>query len=284
MILVTGAGGTVGGEVVRKLLEAGAWFRAGYHSKGKAETAAAAGVSSTAFDFGKQETVRAALDGAGKVFLVSGTSPDQTAMEVGFVREAARAGVGHLVKLSVWGAESESFSFARLHRPVEKEIEASGMAWTFLRPNGFMQNLTNFFGHTIKTQGTFRLPAGEARVSHVDVRDIAAAACEVLTREGHAGKAYDLSGPEALTYARIAAMISTALGRKVTHVDVTEDDFKSGMVASGAPAWYADMVIDLTRYYKAGHAARVSPAIRQITGKEPASFDVFLREHLDAFR
>ena len=284
MILVTGAGGTVGSAVVEKLSAAGARFRAGYHSREKRDGAAAAGVPSTVFDFTREETVRAALEGATKAFLVSGTSPDQTAIEAGFVREAARAGVRHLVKLSVWGAESESFSFARLHRPVEKEIEASGMAFTFLRPNGFMQNFIHYFGHSIRTQGVFRLPAGDARVSHVDVRDIAAAACEALTRDGHAGKAYDLSGPEALTYGRIAEKISAALGRKVSHVDVIEEEFRRGMVASGAPAWYADMAIDLTRYYKAGHAARVSPAIAQITGKDPASFDDFLREHITAFQ
>ena len=86
------------------------------------------------------------------------------------------------------------------------------------------------------------------------------------------------------TYGEIAEKLSRAMGKRVTHVDVGEEEFKSGMVTAGAPAWYADMVIDLSRYYKAGHAARISPAIQQITGKAPRSFDAFLRDHIAAFR
>ncbi len=236
MILVTGAGGNIGSELVKKLKAHGAGFRAGYHSAEKVEKAKRAGLDAVPIDFARREILRPALQGIDALFLVSGNHPNQTDLELAAAREAKKAGVRHLVKNSVWGAEGEAFSFAKIHRPVEKEIEASGMAYTFLRPNGFYQNLSNFFAGTIKAQGAFHLPAREARVSHLDVRDIASVAAQALTETAHEGKAYDLSGPEAPTYGQIAETLSAVLSRKIAYVDLPDADFKKGLVAAGAPA------------------------------------------------
>jgi uncharacterized protein YbjT (DUF2867 family) len=215
MILVTGAGGTVGSELVKTLRAAGAKFRAAYHTARKAENAKRQEIDTVRIDYADPKTVAAALEGIDHLFLLGAGAVGQTEAEIGVVREAKRQGVAHIVKLSVWGADGEEFSFAKIHRPVEREIEASGIGWTFLRPNGFMQNLPNFFSETIRAQGAFHFPSGGARISHVDVRDVAAVAAAALTRTGHQGKAYALSGPEPLTYAEIATKLSAVLEKPV---------------------------------------------------------------------
>src|SRR5437867_12608084 len=174
MILVTGAGGTVGSELVKTLSASGAKFRAAYNSPQKVDKARREGLDAVQIDYTKPATLQPALAGADRLFLLATGYAGQAECEINAVREAKMSGVRHIVKLSVWGAGTEAFSFARAHRPVEKEIEASGLAWTFLRPNSFMQNLATFYASTIKTQGAFYIPSRGSRVSHVDVRDIAA--------------------------------------------------------------------------------------------------------------
>ena len=284
MILITGAGGTCGRELIRVMIDAGIPFRAGYSTAVKASMARDRGFDAVVADFRHPASLRPALRGIDAVFLLCGWSPDQSLLEASLVREAARAGVRHVVKMSVWDAGGEAFSFARIHRPVEREIEESGMAWTFLRPNGFMQNLSNFLSATVRSQSALFAPAAEALVSHVDVRDVARVAAAALTRPGHRGNTYELSGPEALTYRQMAATLSDLLARTVTCVELTPDQARAGIVAGGAPAAYAEAVIDLTRYYSGGNASSVSPDVKRVTGAEPASFDRFAKDHIAAFQ
>ena len=256
MILIFGSTGTVGSEVVRQLEAAGAEFRRGNHK---------------APDF----------SGVDKVFLLS---PSDAASEIAIVDAAKAAGVKHIVKLSVYGADEEGFDFARLHRSIEKAIERSGMTWTFVRPNGFMQNMHTYNGATIKSQGAFYGSAGDGRISHVDVRDIAAVIVAALTQPGHEKKAYTLSGPEALTYDEVAAKISAAAGRDVKYVDLPPDQLKSGMTAAGVPADYADKLLDLNRNYRENAMSRVTNDVKQVTGRDPISFDSYASDNAAAFR
>ena len=280
MILVTGASGTVGSELVRQLQAAGARYKAAYHSAEKAGKARGAGIDAVVLDYDKPETLPPALKGADTVFLLS----TLVAPELSVVREAKAAGVSRIVKQSVWGAGEEAFSFAKWHRPLERAIEESGLRWTFLRPNGFMQNVVNFMGATIKGQGAIYQPAGDARISHIDVRDLARVAVKVLTGSGHDGKAYELSGPAGITYGEVAATLSKVLGREVRYVPITPEQYKQGALGAGIPEPYADALVDLTRYYREGHASRVSPAVKEITGWEPIGFEQFARDHAAALR
>jgi uncharacterized protein YbjT (DUF2867 family) len=280
MILVTGASGNIGSELIKELGRRGERFRAAYTTKEKAEKARAATMEPVVADFGQPETLAAALTGVDRVFLLSANPPSESAV----VRAAKGAGVRRIVKLSVYDAPAESFGFGKAHRAVEKEIEASGMDYTFLRPNGFMQNLANQQAASIKAQGAFYFPAADTRISHVDVRDIARVAATVLTGTGHSGKAYELTGPEALTYADMAATLTRVLGRPVKYVAISDDDFRKALGGSGTPAPVVEALVDLFAFYKRGGAARISGDIETVTSRKAISFEQYARENTAAFR
>lgn len=282
MILVTGSSGTVGTELLKQLTAKGAKVRAAYRSR----PVSMSGVEGARVDFETGEGLDAAMAGCEAVFVLSGGVADQAAAEIRAVDAAKRAGVRRIVKLSVWGAEGEDFSFARIHRPVERAIERSGMAYTLLRPNGFMQNFVNYDGAGIRSHAAFYYPCHNAAVSHVDVGDIAAVAVAALTEPGakHAGKAYTLSGPEALTFTQVAEKLSAAVGKPIRYVDPPEEEYRKTLVGMGIPGAYADALIDLCRYYAAGKASAVTPAVREVTGRRGKSFDEFAREHAAALR
>jgi uncharacterized protein YbjT (DUF2867 family) len=187
-------------------------------------------------------------------------------------------GIRHIVKQSVMGAEEDSYSLAKVHRPVERAIESSGLAWTFLRPNSFMQNVVTFMSETIRAEGAFYSASGNAKICHVDVRDIAAVAIRALTGGNHEGKAYTLTGPDALTYEEIAGEMSAALGRTITHVSLPPSDLKKGMLAGGMPEELADRMLDLERYFREDRASSISDDIKLVTGNNPRSFPDYLSE------
>ena len=274
MICVTGAGGTVGSEVVRQLESAKAPFRAAYFSSAKMEAARARGIEAVRIDYDRPETLLTAFHRCDRLFLLA-NGLNQTQLELNAVQAAKAAGMRHVVKLSVWGAEEEEFDFARIHRPVEKAIGATGMASTFLRPNAYMQNVVTYMGDTIRAEGAFYSATGEAKISHVDVRDVAAVAVKALTEPGHEGKAYTLSGPEALTYANLAAELSKALERPIRHVSLSPADLKGGMLAAGIPEEVADQLLDLERYYRDNQASRITHDIQQVIGRAPRRFAQF---------
>src|SRR2546426_5219836 len=188
-----------------------------------------------------------------------------------------------IVKLSVWGAPSEAFTFARAHRAIERKIEKSGIPFTFLRPNGFMQNFVAAHASTIKNQGAFYAPARDSRISFIDVRDIAAVAAAVLVGAGHEGKAYGLSGPEAPTHAEIAEKFSRALGKPVRYVDLPDNDYVRALEGFGLSSAYARAILDLHHYYRTGAASAVTPDVERITGKKPISFERFIQDHAASF-
>ena len=161
-------------------------------------------------NFNDSRSIADALGGVERAFLLTNSSDQAEAQQGGFVDVATRVGVKHIVKLSQWAADPDSpVRFLRYHAAVERRIQESGMAYTFLRPNLFMQGLLAF-RESILAQGKFFAAAGEAKISAVDVRDIAAVAVAALTGEGHAGRTYDLTGPEALTHTEMAEVVKRA--------------------------------------------------------------------------
>jgi len=283
MIFITTPTGTVGSALVHALKSAKTPFRVGYRSADKANEAKSISSDTALFDYQRPETFAGALHGIEKVFLLS--PPGLNEKEAGVIDAAKTAGVKHVVKLSVWDAGSEAYSFARHHRPIEKKLEQSGVPYTILRANGFMQNLISSFAQTIKNQGAFYLPAKDSKISIIDVRDIAAVAAKVLTSNGsHQGKTYTLSGPESLSNAEVAEKFSRALNKKVSYVDLSDQDFKKSLLGLGVPEQLVDGIIELQHYYIAGRAAKVTPDVEAVTGKRGTTFDQFVRDNISAFQ
>ena len=197
---------------------------------------------------------------------------------------AKKAGIKHLVKLSVIGAVSKGGTFMDWHRQAEEQIEASGVPFTFLRCNGFFQNMINYNAGTIQSQNAFYSAMQDARVSHVDLRDIGAVAVKTLTTAGHEGKAYDITGPETLTNAEMAATLSKVLGRTITCVDLPPADLRQAMIGMGIADWYADALLDLYRFYRTGAGSAVSDSVEKITGRKAGTFEAFAREFAGRFQ
>lgn len=275
MICVIGAGGTVGSELTKQLESENVRFRAAYFSKKKAEISRERGIDAVIIDFNRPETLRAAFQACDKLFLLGPNEANQTQLELNAVEAAKAVGVQHIVKQSVLGANEEAFEMAKVHRAVERAIESSGIAWTFLRPNSFMQNVMTYMGETIRSESAFYSASDDAKISHVDVRDIAAVAVKALIEFTHEGCAYTLTGPEALTHDELATELSNVLGRPINHISLSPSDLRSGMLAQGMPEEIADRMLDLERYFRDGQASRITNDIKQVTGREPGRFPAF---------
>ena len=278
MICITGAGGTLGSEVLAQMRAVGAPVRAAFHSGDKADAARAQGIDAALIDFEDPHSLREAFAGCQSLFLLGHNAIDQTELELAAVDAARSTGVRHIVKQSVMGAQKEEYSLALVHRPVEQAIEASGMEWTFLRPNSFMQNVMTFMSPTILAESAFYSASGDARISHVDVRDIAAVAVQALLRPEHAGHAYTLTGPDAFSYDELAETLSSAVGRTITHVDLPPNELRYGMVDMGMPDEIADRLLDLERYFRSGEASLVTEDIERVTGRASRRFADYARE------
>lgn len=284
-ILVTGATGTIGSNLVEKLAAANVPARALVRTHEKAEQIKQLGLETALGDLEKPETLRAALDRIEKVFLLSAPEERQAELQSNLIEAAKSVGVRHIVKLSAIGVGSglESISLGRLHRQTEEELERSGIAYTHLRPNGFMQN-SFMFAKTIKTQNAFYAPLGDARVSYVDARDVSSVAFTTLTEDGHENRAYEITGPEALSYYDMAREFSTALGKEVKYVDVPMDAARGAMLGLGMQEWLVNALTELFNFYGEGRADKVTNVVRKVTGKEPITFSQFVRDYAQAFK
>jgi uncharacterized protein YbjT (DUF2867 family) len=281
MILITGASGNVGREVLKQALAVGLKIRATFQSPDVAAKAPA-GLEGVIMDYAKPETIRPALRGVEKIFLVGPPVRNLPALEANFVKEVRAAGRQHIVKLSALGGRQSMFPSG--HRDSEENIEASGLPYTFLRPNGFMQNLVNYNAGTIRSQNAFYGCQGNGAVSVVDIRDIAAVAVIVLAATGHEGKSYSLTGSEALSNWHVAEKISRVAGRKISYVDLPPAEFKKAILSAGIPEWSADALLDLQRLYREGKATPVSDDLERLTGRKPIAFDQFAHDYAFAFQ
>jgi uncharacterized protein YbjT (DUF2867 family) len=200
-----------------------------------------------------------------------------------FIEGAKKNGVKFIVKLSTMGADLEpGYTSGRLHREVEKIIEESGIPFAFLRPNSFMQSFITRSDQTIKNQNAIYLPAGDEKISLVDARDVAAVAAEVLTNNGsqHINKVHDITGPEALSHSQVAEILSEETGRRVSYVDISEEDLRNRMKEMGIVDWSVDNALELYRMYRSGYRSQVTTVVEQLTGQKPTSFSQFARNYV----
>ncbi len=281
-ILVTGASGNIGRELVAQLRSSGADFGVMTSRPGRAP----AGVREVHGDFTQRDALEAAFAGVDTLFLLFPLVPGMDAMARHAVAAAKSAGVKHIVRSSGAGADARSpASLARAHGEIDELIAGSGIASTLLRPSGFMQNLVNFHAGTIKDANAIFAPHGDGAMGVIDVRDIAEVAAQVLTQPArHAGAVYTLTGAEALTDAQMAAAISRAVGREIRYVDVPEAAAVASMTQMGFPAQLIDWLMSLNHVIKQGWAAGLSDDVRRLTGHAPRRFEAFAREHAAAWR
>jgi uncharacterized protein YbjT (DUF2867 family) len=284
-ILVTGATGNIGKELVQQLDQQGIPFRVLVRSAAQAAALSALPQAQPITgDFNDARSIRAALEGMEKVFLLTPSSELAEQQQLHFTRAAKEAGVEHIVKLSQFAAGKQSpVRFLRYHAVVEEAIRQSDLAYTFLRPNLFMQALLGFRDLVVQ-QRKFFASIGDAKVSLVDTRDIAAVAAVALTQPGHAGKTYQLTGPQALSHAEIAALLSAAVGYTIQFIDVPAEYMHQALLAAGFPAWQAAGLVEDYGHYGRGEAAEVYTDIQDITGRPARSFSSFAGEYAHCFQ
>ncbi len=275
-ILVTGATGNVGSEVLRLLRDRGQPVRAALRHPATAGVADDA-VESVRFDFGRPETYGAALRDVDKLFLVRPPDLADTRKYFDpFIAAARDAGVGHVVFLSLLGAER-----IRVvpHRRIERSLEASGMAWTFLRASFFMQNLSTVHRAEIRERGEIFVPAGRGRTSFIDGRDIAAAAAKALTESGHEGRAYPLTGGEALDYYQVARVFTEVLGKRIVYANPSAPRFAARMRGRGHPPGLVLVMMGIYLTARLGLAAMVTGDTATLLGRAPTTMREFAADY-----
>ncbi len=280
-VLVTGATGTIGRDVARQLSGKAVSVRAGVRDQAKARKELA-DIALVPFDFENEKTFSGALEGVEKAFLLPPLLPNQLDVTNRFVDAAKRAGVRHIVKLSAIGIDDEAQPTAiKWHGANEQHIRESGVAFTFLRPNSFMQNFITYFP---PRNGMIYLPWGNGTASFVDTRDIASVAAKALTSDGHEGKFYTLTGPATLGIAEVALILSEVTGREFEYVDVPEAAARNGMLQAGVPPWQVELVMELHAVNKQNRWSAVTSDTERVTGNPPTDFGHFARDHADKFR
>jgi uncharacterized protein YbjT (DUF2867 family) len=277
-ILVTGATGTVGGEVLRLLKgRDGIHVRAALRDLGKSAAVAGTGVEAVLFDYDKPETFPAACKGADAIFLVAPFTPSGAEQAKALIAASRAAGVKHIVKLGVSRSVGGTTT-GRWHAAIDAALKESGVPWTILLPGAFMQNFVE--GSAPRPDGNLYLPVGDAKASFIDVRDIAEVAVKALTEPGHEGREYTLTGPEEVSYAEAAAIMSEASGRQIRFVDVPEAAARQGMLSSGyMPEWLVDVILELNAWSKAGGGSEITSTVQESLGHPARTFREFARDY-----
>jgi len=276
-VLVTGATGNVGAQVVRELVQRGIPVRAFVRDPDKAAQMLGPDVEVAVGDLAP------ALAGTDRLFLACGNTEGQIEYECAVIDAAAAAGITRVVKLSGPDASAGSpLIFERWHAAIEQHLDASGLPRVLLRPRTYMTNLLAY-ARTVAQTGMIFAPAGTAAISFVDPRDVAEAAAECLIGAGHDGRTYTLTGPEAVTFEGVARELSAATGRAVTYVGVSDEDARQAMIADGLPPMLADAIVAIFAAQRSGSMATTTDAVRNLTGREPRTIAQFAEDFAGIF-
>src|SRR5918995_2840878 len=239
-ILVTGPTGNVGSAVLGNLGTTGVNLRALAHDESKAQSLKDRGVEVVVGDFLEPETLIPALQGVSTVLLITPIHPEQVTQASNVIKAAKESGNDpRIVRLSVHQASHEAPARnSRQHAEIEDELRSSGLPYTLLRPQSYMQN-TLMTARTVSSEGRIYQPFGDGRLGMIDARDIGEVAAKVLTEEGHEGKVYTLTGPAAISFYDVAQALSEVLGKEVGYVPIPPEKAKEAAVGRGIPEWVA---------------------------------------------
>jgi uncharacterized protein YbjT (DUF2867 family) len=283
MILVIGATGVVGRELVPRVLEYGQTVRAMSRSPEKWRSRFDPAVELVRGDIEDDASLRAALTGVERVFLVTPSTGGQPP-DAAICALALQAGARQIVRLSVLQAGGdENDPVTGWHTTAENAIKASGLAWTFLRPGGFMSN-TLGWAEMIRRDHSVRTLFADQRVAWIDPADIGAVAARVLIEDEHDGQAYRLSGPEALSPREQAAILAAALGTPVEVVDLPPAQVRTALIAQGMTLERADAVLAMRGTKAIALGMTVFPTVERITGQAPRTYAEWVDAHIEAFR
>jgi uncharacterized protein YbjT (DUF2867 family) len=282
MILVIGGRSKIGSALIDELVAKGEAVRAlaRPHESGGAPRE---GVETVAGDLADVDSLRSAIAGADRMFLLCGPTADELQLNRHAIDVARQVGVTLLVRSSIIGADPRSgATFIRDHGSCDDYLTASVVPHAIVRPNLFMQNIPESTIPSIDGNGNFYANAGGARISMADTRDIAAVGAALLTGAGHEGDVYEVTGPEALSYHDVAAKVSKAMGRKVTYIDAPDDAVRKALLEAGLGEWLVSGLVGLYQDYRSsgadGYAAQVTDAVERLTGRAPRSLDQLLAE------
>jgi uncharacterized protein YbjT (DUF2867 family) len=281
MIIVLGATGTNGREVVEMLLGKGQKVRAIVRDRGKAAPLAKLGAELSEADLGKPETLDTAFACGSALFLLAPVAPNQADLELNALAAARRAGIRRVVKLSAIGADPlASGHFSRAHGIGEACLRESGLGWTIVRGAFFYSNLL-FAAAAIK-QGVFVGHWNDHAAAWVDPHDLAAVCTACLTDPQHVGQVLTVTGPEALTNSELCRRLSEGLGRAVQYIDQPPDVYQKTLIDHGAPPWYAAAEVALRSSVVSGEAKEITGVVERLTGQAPRCITTFIQRHRDA--
>lgn len=285
MILVIGTTGRLGREVLGQLREKGLPVRVLVQNAAQAAAIDGGDFDLVMGDIRQPETLGKAFEGVRKVFLVTPGAPAMIAAQKNVIEAAARAGVMQVVKISELGASPAApLDHMRGNWQIEEHLIHSGVGYTIIRPQFFMQNFLFVVAPSVSTDDALYAPISEGRMPFVDLRDVAEVAVTALSEPGHLGKVYDVTGPEALTFEEVANHLSRATHRNIQFSEVSPLEAWEALVRSGLPTWYADDLIALYALVKEGKASEVTDTVAEVTGRPARTLASYLFENRDAFQ
>ncbi|AHM58590.1 NAD(P)H azoreductase [Flammeovirgaceae bacterium 311] len=283
-ILVIGATGTIGRHLLEELQKHKAGFRALVRNTEKARLLEQNGYKVAMGDLSDLASLKRAMYGINKVFLVSAPSEQQVALQQNAVEAAKATGVKHIVKVSALGSYPDSpLQIGRMHAETEDYIRNSGISWTFLHPHSMMQN---WLAHVnqVRTLGVLYSFTKEGRYAPIDARDIAEVSAKILTEEGHRGKTYILTGPEAVSMKDVAVALELALDRDIKLVAVDPETSYEALLHAGVPDWLAKDLSHLNLIYAQSMGSDITTDVEAITGHRPITVKQFAKDHARVFR
>jgi uncharacterized protein YbjT (DUF2867 family) len=280
MILITGATGNIGRELIPILLEAGQPIRILVRDERKVAHLEPS-VERTGGDLDRPETLVRAVKDVERIFLVT----YETRQDIHVLEAAKQAGVQHIVKLSTLEATEHKIQVGKWHYEREERIRASGLDWTFLRPGMFMSNSIEWWAETIKGQGSVFFPGGKkGKVAPVDPRDVARVAAAALTQPGHNGQAYELTGSELFTIGEMVGVISHVLGKPIQYVDIPPIAAKLFMLKTGMDKTLVNALMEMLASLRKNEGAFLTDTVQRLTGHPPRTFEAWCREHIKSFQ
>jgi len=283
--LVTGATGKVGSSLLKHLDTANTDLRVLVHDESKAQSLRDRDVETVVGDFLEPVSLGTALEGVSTVFLATPIHPEQITQATNVIEAASASGNDpRIVRLSVHQASHQApTKISRQHAEIEDTLAASGLTYTLLRPQSYMQN-TLMAAPTVASEGKIYQPMKEGRLGMIDARDVGEAAAKVLTEDGHEGKTYTLTGPTTVSFYDVAGVLGEVLGKEVAYVPVPLKRAKEAMLQRGIPEWMADALNEYAKAHSEGYSDWTAEDFERLTGHPATHYEQFASDFEQIFR